>query len=281
MKRYRVVGFDFDTRVRSFDPIPEEWEEHVKEQHRQNRERAIAHLKLEYGEQRFEEKLQNFVELGAKPFSVIAFHNRFYSQARAAFVHCQYYPALTGVCALGERVLNHLILGLRDHYKASASYRHVYRKDSFDRWEVAIEALAEWKVLTSEADEHFRQLCRMRNKAIHFNVETERNVRAHALDALLTFGRVVDTQFAALGDLPWLFMPPGEVYIRKEWEPAPFIQLVYAPSAVHVGPRHRVVSVFPWQVEDPTEYEPVEVSDEEFARLRIAATAASQETTSK
>lgn len=133
MKRYRILSFDFDTRVRTLDPIPEEWEERVKALHRQNRERTIAGLKLEFGSLRFEEKLQNFIDIGAKPFSVLAFHNRFYAQARSAFVQCQYYPALTGVCALGERVLNHLVLGLRDHYKASASYKRVYRKGSFDR----------------------------------------------------------------------------------------------------------------------------------------------------
>lgn len=274
MKRYRVVAFDFDTRARSLDPISDEWEEQVKVMHRQNRERTIAGLKYEHGELRFEEKLQNFIDLGTKPFSVLAFHNRFYAQARSAFVQCQYYPALTGICALGERVLNHLVLGLRDHYKASASYKHVYRKDSFDKWEVAIDALAEWKVLTTESEGHFRQLCKLRNNALHFNLETERNVRSDALSALQTFGKVVETQFAALGQLPWLFMPPGEVYIRKEWVSAPFIQLVYVPNAVHVGPKHRVVSVLPWQVADPNEYDPVEISDEEFTHLRIAASAA-------
>lgn len=273
MKRYRIIGFDFDTLVRSLDPISDEWEEQVKALHRQNRERTIAGLKFENGELRFEEKLQNFIDLGAKPFSVLAFHNSFFAQSRAAFVQCQYYPALTGVCALGERVLNHLVLGLRDQYKVSASYKYVYRKDSFDRWEVAIDALAEWKVLTPEAEGHFRQLCQLRNNALHFNLETERNVRSDALSALLTFGKVVETQFAALGQLPWLFMPPGEVYVRKEWEPAPFIQLVYVPNAAYVGPKHQVVSVFPWKVADANEYDPVEVTDEEFANLRIAAIA--------
>jgi hypothetical protein len=274
MKRYRIVGFDFDTRVRFFDPISEAWEEQVKAMHRENRDSTIAGLKSEFGEFRFEEKLQNFVDLGAKPFSVLAFHNLFYAQARSAFVQCQYYPALTGVCALGERVLNHLVLGLRGHFKASASYKHVYRKDSFDRWEVAIDALAEWDVLTTDAEEHFRQLCKLRNNALHFNLETERNVRNDALNALLTFGKVVDTQFAALGQLPWLFMPPGEVYIRKAWEARPFVRLVYVPNAIHVGPMHQIVSVFPWRVADPHEYEQVEVSDEEFTRLRLAASAA-------
>lgn len=275
MKRYRILGFDFDSRARSFDPISEDWEEPVKAMHQQARDRTIAGIKFEYGELRFEEKLKNFVDLGAKPFSVIAFHNAFYAQARAAFVQCQYYPALTGVCALGERVLNHLVLGLRDHYKASAAYKHVYRKDSFDRWEVAIDALAEWKVLTDDADKYFRQLSKMRNEAIHFNLDTERNVRADALSALLTFSKVIDTQFAAFGQLlPWLFMTRGEVYIRKEWEHVPFIQLVYVPNVVHVGPLHQVTSVMPWQLTDNDEYESVDISDEDFSNRRMAASAA-------
>lgn len=89
MKRYRVFGFDFDSRARCFDPISEDWEEPVKAMHQQARERTIADLKFEYGELRFEEKLQNFIDLGAKPFSILAFHNIFYAQARAAFVQCQ------------------------------------------------------------------------------------------------------------------------------------------------------------------------------------------------
>ena len=111
----------------------------------------------------------------------------------------------------------------------------------------------------------------MRNEAIHFNVDTEHNVRTDALNALLTFGKVIETQFAAFGQLPWLFMPPGEVYIRKEWECVPFIQLVYAPNAVYVGPLHQVVSIIPWQVTDKNDYESIDISDEEFANRRVKA----------
>jgi len=269
MKRYRILGFDFDTRVRSLDQIPDAWDEQVKELHRQSRDRTIKGLQDEHGIRGFEEKLQNFIDLGVKPFSVIAFHNRFYAQARSAFVHGQYYPALTAVCALGERVLNHLVLGLRDHYKASPHYKRVYRKNSFDNWELALDALHDWKVLTPSAEAAFRELWRRRNEAIHFNIGTEQNDRRDALDALLIFGRVLESQFTCFGALPWLFTPPGEVYIRKEWEDVPFIQLVYQPNALYLGYKHRVVSVFPWKVEDAEGYDTAEVTDEEFTRLRI------------
>lgn len=269
MKRFRLLSADFDSRAIILDPIQERWDENIKAQHRANQARTIEGLRREFGEQNFDTKLQNFKDLGIKPFSVLAFHNKFYSQARAAFVSCQYYPALTAIGALGERVLNHLVLGLRDEYKFSESYRRVYRKDSFDNWELAIDALHEWGVLTPEAETHFRTLWGRRNSAIHFNPETEVNDRALALEALLLFGRVLEAQFSWFGQLPWLFISPGEVYIRKEWESSPFVKLVYLPNGVHVGYKHRVLSALPWQVEDDNHYDAIEISDDEFSARRV------------
>jgi hypothetical protein len=269
LKRYRLLGFDFDTRVRSLDPIPDEWEEQVKVLHRANRERTLAGLIEEYGSRDFDQKLQNFIDLGVKPFSVIAFHNRLYAQARSAFIAGHYYPAITSIAALGERVLNHLILGLREHYKKSTIYRRVYRKESFDNWELALDALHEWKILTPEAEAHFRLLWGQRNDALHFNPETEANARPLALQALHLFAQIVECQFSCFGALPWLFTPPGEVYIRRDWEGHPFIQLLYLPNARLVGYKHKVVSALPWQIEDNEDYEAHEVSDEDFTNLRV------------
>ena len=50
------------------------------------------------------------------PFSVIAYHNLFLEQTREAFVMGHDYPALTGSCALGEKILDPFVLRLRDDY---------------------------------------------------------------------------------------------------------------------------------------------------------------------
>ena len=152
MKRYRIFPFfDFDTRARNLlDPINEEWDEKVKAQHRVARENTLKSLQHEFGAHNAEQKVQNFIDLGSKPFSVIAFHNLFFAQARNAFISEAYYPALAGVCALGERILNHLVLGLRDAHKASPEYKKIYRKDSFDDWGLAIDVLLAWEVLLPE-----------------------------------------------------------------------------------------------------------------------------------
>lgn len=85
----------------------------------------------------------------------------------------------------------------------------------------------------------------------------------------MIFGEILKSQFSSFGNLPWLFIPPGEAYIKKEWEDSPFIRLVYLPNAVQVGYKHRVVSVLPWRIEDDGGgYVSEEVGDEEFATLR-------------
>src|ERR671923_1351304 len=77
MKRFRVFQFDFDTRVRTLtDEIQEHWEERVKEQHRRNQEQTVQELIQQFGAYAADRKRQNFIDLGTKPFSILAFHNR-------------------------------------------------------------------------------------------------------------------------------------------------------------------------------------------------------------
>lgn len=268
MKRYRILNFDFNTRAMSFDTIEEHWEESVKELHRRNRENTIAGLKHEFGERNFQQKVENFKAIGTKPFSVVAFHNRFFAQARSAFVNCEYYPALTGICSLGERVLNHLVIGLRESFRAHESYKKIYRKSSFDYWPLAIDILADWGVLQTATAESFRKLSSKRNAALHFNPETGTNDRQLALEAILNFGEIIELQFSAFGRLPWLLCVPGEMYIAKAWEFHPFVRLVYHPNCLYLGYKHQVLSAFPWRIRDVSDYPSDDVSDEKFVQLR-------------
>lgn len=160
------------------------------------------------------------------------------------------------------------MIGLRDHYKSHELYKKVYRKNSFDYWPTAIDALAQWGVLTAEAETDFRALADKRNNAIHFNPETDVNDRALALEAINIFESMVAHQFSAFGVLPWLLPSPGECYIKKEWEESPFVKLVYLSNCVQVGYKHVVTSVIPWQLEDVSDYPEGPISDDEFVKLR-------------
>lgn len=268
MKRHRVIASDFDSRALMLTTVQEHWEEGVKALHRQNQAQLIDELRIELGERAFDIKLANFRDLGAKPFSVVAFHNRFLSQARQAFVHGLYYPALTGTCALGERILNHLILGLRESFMSHPQYKKVHRKEAFDYWPLAIEVLSGWGVLTPKAATSFKMLNKKRNEALHFNLDAELNDRQLALEAIKNLEEIVTHQFSGFGSLPWLLIGQGECYIKKDYEQSPFVRLVYLPNSIYLGYKHVATNVFPWQFQDFDDYPDQEISDEEYLRLR-------------
>lgn len=233
----------------------------------------------EFGAMNAQEKVQNFLDLGNAPYSVIAFHNAFLPQIRNAFVVGAYYPALTGACALGERILNHLVLRLRDYYKATPEYRKVRGKKSFDKWDIAIDALEAWNVLHPEVAIAFRKLKEIRNqKAIHFNPEIDRDERTPALEAIRTLTEIIGKQFSAFfGPLPWFIQgTPGECFIKKECEDIPFIKEIYLASCFYVGPYFTITSALTPQgvqltIHDEYPYETKEITDDEFVRLRLEA----------
>jgi len=271
MKRYRVLQFDFDSRTHSLTmEIKEEWDEKTKKQYYQNRKQTEKGLIIQYGASNAHLKKQNFIDLKPKPISILAFHNKFFEQIRSSFVVGAYYPALTGACALGERILNHLIIKLRDDYKSTPEYKKVYRKDSFDNWTLAIETLEKWNVLLPEVVKKFKELEEMRHKSIHFRPDVDRNNRELALNAIHCLQEIIKNQFSGFGPQPrFITSIPGESYIKKECEDQPFIKKIYLPNCLLVGPKHVIKQMSPTvEFDDNFEYPNQEISDEKFVKLR-------------
>ena len=259
MKRYQVLNFDFDTRATLLNLSIEE----------SNKRLIRVGLLCQFGVADGDEKIKDFTEIGPAPVSVLAFHNKFMLQLRCAFTIGSYYPALTAACALGERILNHLILGLREHYKATPEYKNIYRKQSFDNWDMPITALANWGVLLPDVVKEFGRLRDIRNRTIHFHPDTDTNDRELALNAISSLTQIINGQFGAIGPLPW-FIPNthGTAYIKRSYEDVPFIKLVYLPNCQLVGPlnelEHRGDQ---WIVKDDHAYPDQEVTDEQFVRM--------------
>jgi hypothetical protein len=259
---------DFDTRAFVFEEPGDGWDEEPKRLHLANRERAKAGLVREFGELFSERKLENFVAIGTKPFSVLSYHNEFFDQVRRAFVIGAYYPALVGACALGERILNHLILDLRDFYKSTPEYKRVYKKDSFDNWQVPIDVLETWGVLLPKAVQEFRALKALRHKSVHFNAGTYAALREDSLTAIQHMREIIEQQFTSFGDRPWFIKGTrGFVFIKREWEENPFVKSFYLPSCPFVGPYFAISFERGLQYIDHTDYGDGEWTDEEFAAV--------------
>jgi hypothetical protein len=267
MKRYRVLTFDFDTRATLLqlnikDPkFKESWERNK----RSTEESVVA----EFGCIECQRKIRDFAEIGAAPFSIIAFHNNFYRQARTAFVIGAYYPCLTAACALGERILNQLVIHLRNDFKNSPEYKKVYRKDSFDDWDLAIDTLLSWQVLLPNVADRFRRLRDIRHRAIHFNPETDHNDRQLALRAMQELSAIIEGQFAGIGRQPWYISGiQVAAFVRRAAEQEPFVKRIILPSCRSVGYLHTLEHTSgSWLVHDDHDYEDREISDEEFILL--------------
>lgn len=91
------------------------------------------------------------------------------NEIRDSYVSGYLYAALTASCCLGERILNTLIITLRDYYKKRRQYNWAKRSDSFTDWKQCIDTLLEWKVFSNDIAKDFRDLLDIRHASIHFD----------------------------------------------------------------------------------------------------------------
>jgi hypothetical protein len=270
MKRYRVMSFDFDTSSNILiTKIQDSWSESIKKTLNNNKKTVIKGLIKKYGSENHKNKIDEFKHLSYKPFSVIAFHNKFFNQIRDAFVMGCYYPSLVASCSLGERILNHLIIKLRCEFVNSSEYKKIYCKDSFDNWEIAIDTLISWGVLLPEVSKSFNKLKILRNKSIHFNPEIDKNDRELALNAIKLLSVIIDCQFGIIGERPWFIKEiTRATFVSKKTENMPFVKHIILPNCYLVGAKHKIIykdgKLF---VDDNFQYEDKEISDSEFCTL--------------
>ncbi|WP_124707042.1 hypothetical protein [Gordonia insulae] len=238
----------------------------------------------EYGHWHREQKLQNYRSIDAAPFSIVALHNTFLDQIRRSFVAGAYFPALVGACALGERVLNQLVIELRDEYsdhQATTPKLHengIMKNRALTNWKDCRSALVNWGVISDIVSQEFAELFQLRSRAIHYNRNLDgSDARELALAAVLHIQKVIESQFAPLGGPPrFIEGISGNSFLSTEAEQQPFIRRFFLPSCVLVSPRFEMRHTTDdegsswFEVYDDESYqdEYPTLTDEEFASHR-------------
>jgi hypothetical protein len=264
-----VPAMNFDTRPRTLsDEIRPDWDESVKEAHRQNYANLIASLSVELGPVDFLRKLHDFKTIGVLPFSIVAHHNVFYDQIRKSFVQGYYYPALTSACSLEERILNHLVLDLRDNFADRKTYSKIANLSSIQSWQIAINVLVDWNVLLPDAASAFRKLEGLRQRSLHFSESTYQTLRDDAVRAIGLLSKIIEAQFPAAGTQSWFVRgTKGASFISAPWQDDPFVKKYYLPLCPLVS-IHYVYSFEngKWLLFDFKECGDEAISDEEFCQ---------------
>jgi len=142
MKRYMWTNFFIDT-IRNFVLSPD-LRQAVKEKELDSLQQMLA---AKHGTDDIEGKLERYLSLKPPNLVVVNEFHPMVLEVEDAYICGHYYPSLTGACCIGERILNVLLLKLRDYHKKSEWYKRIYGKESFDDWGQAIQILSDWNVL--------------------------------------------------------------------------------------------------------------------------------------
>ena len=268
-RRYHSWGMDFDTRAMALNPhIEDHSDDSAKEAAIKSAAQVRQSLINEFGERGIGAKTDRFAAIGTKPFSTLSYHNAFFHQIRQSYVLGAYYPALVSSCALGERILNHLVLDLRAYFVETPEYKNVANAGSFSNWRIVIDTLEAWNVLLPDVVTEFRALSRIRHRSVHFNIRTYKTVEDEALKAVLHMRTIIERQFGSLWGAPWFIEGTiGGVFIRKEFESDPFVKTYFLPNCPFVGPLFGAgFTEHGWEFYDRRNYGTGSLTDEEFAQ---------------
>jgi hypothetical protein len=265
------LSVDFDTRNVVLDlVIQDDWEPDNKALWEENKRRIQAGLLAELGQMNAEQKLDNYRAMGPAPWSVVFRHTILLRQIRGAFAHGDYFPALVGACALGERILHQLVHALRSDY---LNHRGTTKKVRSGRlgneWGSLIAVLHSWNVLSDQTAEIYRLLEAYRHQAVHYDADLEASKREPALTALLALQEIVEQVFSPHGTPRCIPDTPGVSFIALHAEQEPLVQRVFVPNCVLVSPAHCMeqdpASSTGWTVYDDPDYSCEPLSDDEFA----------------
>jgi hypothetical protein len=269
IRRYRLMPAFFDASHHALIEAGDDWPDAVKDQHNENRATAIDRLRHAHGEDRLEQVVQNAMDLGSDPWSVLAWHNQLWLDVKHTFLTCCYYSAAVAAGALGERVVNHLLIDLADDYATAADRSVIFAKQSptFGR---ALTVLRRWAVLEPAAQRHFERLRDLRNGLVHFDAALYSDLRSRSLEAVSSLRDALDAQFGVFVERRLIPNTPGELYLKRAVEDEPFVRHYVLPLALHVGPRHTIephAESGYWVVDIDLPVDTVEDSDEQFVAL--------------
>jgi hypothetical protein len=275
-RRYRTIRVTFDTRniVLGLN-IENDWEPEIKSMWKENQAGVRGDLISELGSKGYETKLDNYRAMGPAPWSVVYQHTALLAQVRSSFAHGDFYPALVGSCALGERLLHQLVLSLRaDFVNHAATTKRVRSGNLGSEWGVLIDVLEGWGILEQKVADIYRELERRRHAAVHFDPSLKAASRESALLALLALQQIVEHIFEPHGGPPrYIAGIGGASYIALEAEKEPLVRRIFLPNCALVSPVHRLEAdesvPGEWRIYDDPDYPSDPLTDEQFAeRLR-------------
>lgn len=221
----------------------------------------------EHGEESIDEKYLRWAEVSRANMWVLEEFNEFLDEISKAYIRGYYYLSITGACCLTERILNRLVVKLKNHYKTSPRYKLLYgREQQIQNWSLLIDTLEEWGVLNDEQVKVCKRLYKYRNETVHYIPDYDFKSAAPEVIKLTT--RLIDSLFSVFErrDVYNIFTIPGEIWVKEEKLNDPFVKEFVLPCCSMGG----AVSQFDYENNEYLEDGAVvgDLSEEEFISIR-------------
>lgn len=193
-------------------------------------------LSRHYGIENFNEKLKRFVNLNLYFIGIPEEYYDLLKHIVDAYCCGYFYPSIAGAGALGERILNRLIIKTKKYYTSSPHYKKIHNKKSFENWDMMVSILLDWNIINEEVAELFRELKRHRNDVIHYNEGY--NFEENSLIAIKLLVEIINKQFSYIErkDLCWVFDVPGEILVKSKVINDPFVIEFLLPHCIKITP---------------------------------------------
>lgn len=252
---HRVIGYALDTRSTVFKTP----------QLKSQQEQISESFKWKWGQENFDDKIEIFKSLDVYLIGTPEEYYELLIQVIDSYCCGKFYPAMTAAGSLGERILNRLILKTRKYFKASEHYKKIRDKNSIDDWQKATNILSNWKIISNEVSDLFKQLAKYRNDSIHYNENYD--FSTNSKNSVYILLKIIDLQFnyTRRKDILWVFDVPGEIWVKSEKLSDPFVKEFILPHCIELAPLDEPTAKPPFK-EKGARLKPL--SDEEFIEIR-------------
>ena len=193
-------------------------------------------LKRELGEDQIDDKYLRWEEISKANIWILEEFNQFLDEIIKAYIQGYYYISITGACCLTERLLNRLIIKLKDHNKKSPLYKKIYDKEKqIQNWDTLKEVLEDWGILNEEQLSICKKLHRYRNDTVHYIPEYDFKSAAPTVIKLTT--KLIDSIFSVFErkDIFNIFIIPGEIWVKECMIADPFVKEFILPCCSMAG----------------------------------------------
>jgi hypothetical protein len=215
---YRLAGFYIDTTPNVLQ------DELIK-----------ARVEDIHGANDLEKKLERWHAVRRAGFWLLHEYRDMVEEVAQAYIQGLNYPALTGACCLAERVMNRLVFSLRPHYKKSAHYKKIHRKERLQSWDDLRRILRDWKITGPEQSAGIKRLYALRTDAVHYVADYD--YESAAAEAIQLTLQLLDWFFFVydMDRIFRIFEIPGEIWVRADKQSDPFVIEFVLPHCLKAG----------------------------------------------